>query len=200
MNFFRLGSASLFLAITLPVSAQQIVGPAGTYTSSAVLAASGPVTIQSPWVGPAGVYQITLPAGAIVTQTATSITITWSGPTPTPPPPTPPPTPAPTGPLYAVVIFDAKATTQPTADQSAVQKSTTIAKALAQYSCTWSVGDVASPAFASWAPAAVKAGIPALVILEVDSNGKGILVEAVPLPATGTEAAIVAEVKKTRGQ
>jgi hypothetical protein len=132
-----------------------------------------------------------------VTQTANSITFTWGAVPPVPPIPTP--VPVQTGNLYVLALFDK--TIAPTAAQAAVQASATVGPALAALttaaSTTWAVGDVASPAFMGWVADAKAAGIPALVILSVDQNNKGTLVEAVPLPTP--ESAVIAEVKKVRG-
>lgn len=153
---------------------------------------------------PAGQYVVSFPISSpvvgpfVVTQTATSITVSW-GSGPVPPVPIPPvPTPQ-TGDLFVLALFDKTLPTTPT--QQAIQHSATLGTSLSALSATakttWTVGDVSSPALATWVPDARTAGLPAIVVLAVDAANKGTKIEAIPLPSD--EVSIVAEIKKIRG-
>jgi hypothetical protein len=101
--------------------------------------------------------------------------------------------------LFVLALFDKTVPLTPA--QQAVQHSATLGASVAALSTTakttWAVGDVSSPALATWVPDARTAGLPAIVILAVDAANKGAKVEAIPLPAD--EALIIAEIKKIRG-
>lgn len=69
-------------------------GPAGNYTCTVTLPAYGPITLSSPFTGPAGSYTIVSPDPVVIERTDGSVTIRWKpSPTPPPNPPGPPPNP-----------------------------------------------------------------------------------------------------------
>lgn len=178
-----------------------ITGPAGIYVTTQTLAAAGPIPLPIPFTGPAGEYtlQVTAVGPATVSRTANSVTISWGTPTPPPPQPQPPPV-TQTGDLYILALFDETKALTPA--QQAVHDSTTLGPALTALTpavkTTWVVGDVASPAFSTWAKAAQEVGIPAFVVIAVGPNNVGTQVgKAVPIP--NTEAEVVAFIKTLRG-
>ena len=178
-----------------------ITGPAGVYVSTQTLAASGPVPIPIPFTGPAGEYKIqVVTVGPTTTsRTANSVTISWGTPTPPPPQPQPPPV-TQTGDLYILALFDEMKALTPA--QQAVHDSTTLGPALTALTpavkTTWVVGDVASPAFASWAKAAQEVGVPAFVVIAIGPNNVGTQVgKAVPIPNSETE--VISYIKTLRG-
>jgi hypothetical protein len=181
-----------------------ISGPAGIYTSTSTLASGGPITLQSPWSGPAGTYQITLPANATVNQASNSVTITWgNGPTPQPPLPPAPPGPTPLLPvtpmsasLAIVCVFD-RAGPPVSSTQTAIQSSKTIAGALKPLNATLVCVDVTTKTMQDWIKDARAAGIPALLVMVMGTGNKALAFEAIPLPID--EAGVIAEIKRIRG-
>lgn len=187
------------LLMTPCVFGQSVVGPAGTYT--AILSAAGKLNFPSPYTGPAGTYNVTVPGPVTITQTSTSLLFTWGTP-PTPIPPAPiPPSPTPiTSHLYALTIFDS-ANDLSTLDQKALKTSSTIVPALKALNCDFVFCDKSSEAFATWIPTKFSDGspvtFPVLQIISVDTGTNvGDQVEAITLPTN--ETAVIAEVNKLR--
>lgn len=186
-------------AQTAPV----LSGPAGTYTSTITLATAGPITLSSPFAGPAGSYTVVAPGAVTITSTATSYTISWGvGPNPSPPTPPipPPPTPEVSGHVWVMGIYEYDDLPSIPAPQQDLRTSTTIAAALNGLDATWKEYDKDNPALAGWMGYMRKitpVPVPFLLVVGGTANGPGKFVEAIALPAD--EAGVIAEVKRIRG-
>lgn len=195
-------------AMTSHASGQSpvISGPAGTYTSTVTLAAAGPISLSSPFTGPSGVYTITLPAGALITQTGTSITITWgNGPNPTPVPPTPAPSPTlpdgsqPTAPLFVALVTDPIDPAKPSPLAPALESlrtSKTIGTTLQSKNSKWVVADTSTLTLQSWMPEVKAVGTPALLVIATDATNKA---TAHQVTKAVDEASVAAEITRIRG-
>ena len=153
--------------------------------------ANGATTFGCVFTGPPGPYRITawITAGGTISHATVSLTI--------PAPPAPPPNPTPPNPVtakfWAVAVFDQSTLFDLPPGKQNVYSSLTLPSAVAGMGGYWKRFDTSNPDISAtgppWAAAAIKAGLPALVV--VDSNG-GILL-AQPLP--DDEAGVLAAVK-----
>jgi hypothetical protein len=145
------------------------------------------------FAGPPGAYRLTawMTSSSQVSHVTASATIPG-----TPPAPSPPPTPV-TGKFWAVGVFDLSTLFSLPPGQQAIFASTSIPASLNPLGGYWSKFDTSSPDVTSagpqWAQAALKTGLPALVLV----NGDGTVASSQTLPAD--EAGVMAVVQASMG-
>lgn len=169
----------MFLALALP--------------AAAVRAQTPPVIVY-----PAGAYTITTPGPTSITWTATSVTFLWGAVTPVPVPPIPPPVPVPvlTGHVWALAIFD-PAVTLPASQQAALTSLTLQASSLL-LDVDFQAHKKTDTVVSSWLPHVPDSGLPALLFVQKDPTGKGVLAYTTAFP--WSEAASLSLIKQVRGK
>ena len=139
------------------------------------------------FTGPPGKYRVS----AWVTQSGQSAFVVASVTIPGGPPPQPPAPPV-AGKFWVVGVFDLSSLFSLPAGQQAIYASPTLSTAVAPLGGYWRKFDTASPEVSSsgppWAQAALKAGLPALVI--VQSDGTVALAQSLPSDEPGVLAAV----------